>query len=116
MHEIKLTQVIVYYALTIADPSTMPYYVFTHKMVKTLEQNLFSSIAYECPECTFEQWESIVPPTGWKKGPAQIGLFSAQDSVMKSRPSVEGHPSAVDFLEDVPGEEYKMIGLNQNST
>ena len=87
-------------------------FAFTHKMVKETGESLFSSLAYECPECTFEQWESIVPPEGWKKGPAQIGLFSAQDSEMRSYPSAEGHPHAVDFLEEVPGEEYKLIAIN----
>ena len=82
---------------------------FTHKMNKSTGENPFASLAYECQECTFEQWDSIVPPDGWSKGPAQIAVFSAKDSVMRSTPSVEGHPDTVNFLDDMPGNEYKII-------
>ncbi|MBT6178010.1 MAG: hypothetical protein HOI23_12245 [Deltaproteobacteria bacterium] len=82
---------------------------FTHKMMKSTGENPFAALAYECQECTFEQWESIVPPDGWTKGPAQIAVFSAEDSGMRSTPSVEGHPDTVDFLDDMPGNEYKII-------
>ena len=85
--------------------------IFTHKMIKKTDDNSFSSIAYECPTCTFEQWDTIVPPQGWSKGPAQIALFSTQDSIMRSYPSVEGHPDSVDFLDDVPGNEYRVIAV-----
>ena len=37
----------------------MPPFAFTHKMMKKIDNNPFSSLAYECRECTFEQWNSI---------------------------------------------------------
>ena len=77
---------------------------FTHKMIKKTGENPVASLAYECPECTFEQWERIVTPDGWDKGPAQIALFSPEESEMRSHPSVDGHPETVDFLEEVPGD------------
>ena len=68
-------------------------------------------MAYECAQCTFEQWESIEPTQGWTKGPAQVAVFSEQHSTLRSFPAVEGHPDSVDFLDDVPGEEYRVIAI-----
>ena len=90
--------------------------VFTHKMVKSTGDNPFSSLAYECPQCTFEQWNSIEPPEGWSKGPAQVALFSSTHSEMRSYPMAEGHPESVDFLEEVPGNEYRLIAITLNGT
>ncbi len=86
----------------------------THKMMKNTGENLFASLAYECAQCTFEQWESIVPPQGWSKGPAQVAVFSAPDSVLRSYPPVVDHPAAVDFLSEVPGDEYKVIAITHS--
>ena len=94
-----------------SDAVDPPDRAFTHKMMKQTGENPFASLAYECTECTFEQWGSIVAPEGWSKGPAQISLFSAQESEMRSYPSVEGHPDTVDFLEEVPGNEYRVIAV-----
>ena len=85
--------------------------IFTHKMIKKTGENPFASLAYECSECTFEQWESIVAPPGWSKGPPQIGLFSSPGSVLRSYPPVEADLATADFLEDVPGSEYKVIAV-----
>ena len=84
--------------------------VFTHKMIKETGENRFASLAYECSVCTFEQWLSIEPLEGWKKGPAQVTVFSRAE--MRSTPSFEGVPNTVDFLEDVPGAEYQLIAKN----
>jgi len=86
--------------------------IFTHKMIKKTGENPFASLAYECPQCTFEQWESIDPPEGWSKGPAQVAVFSEQHSSLRSYPTVEGHPDSVNFLDDVPGDEYRVIAIN----
>ena len=88
--------------------------VFTHKMIKQTGVTPFESLAYECSQCTFEQWESIDPPEGWSKGPAQQALFSAERSALRSYPEVEGHPDSVDFLDEVPGDEYRVIAINQS--
>lgn len=88
--------------------------VFTHKMMKQTGETPFESLAYECSQCTFEQWESIDPPEGWSKGPAQQALFSAERSALRSYPEVEGHPDSVDFLDEVPGDEYRVIAINQS--
>ncbi|MEE2834668.1 MAG: hypothetical protein VYB65_01460 [Myxococcota bacterium] len=88
--------------------------VFTHKMIKQIGENPFASLAYECPECTFEQWASIDPPEGWTKGPAQVAVFSEQHSTLRSYPVVEGHSDSVNFLDDVPGDEYRLIAINHS--
>ena len=88
--------------------------VFTHKLLKKTGENPFASLAYECPQCTFEQWESIDPPEGWSKGPAQVSVFSEAHSIMRSFPVVEGHPDSEDFLEDVPGNEYRVIAITRS--
>ncbi|MEP1593296.1 MAG: hypothetical protein ABJK20_01930 [Halieaceae bacterium] len=81
---------------------------FTHKMVRNTGENLFSQLAYECSECSIAQQTSIVPPPGWQKGPIQVALPIA---ALLSSPSVEGEPDSVDFLPDVPGNEYRMIAV-----
>jgi hypothetical protein len=81
---------------------------FTHKMVRNTDDNLFSQLAYECTECSIEQQASIDPPPGWQKGPIQVAL---PISAMLSTPSVEGEPDSVDFLPDVPGNEYRLIAV-----
>jgi len=88
--------------------------VFTHKMIKKTGENSYASLAYECPPCTFEQWESIVPPEGWSKGPAQVSVFSEQHSTLRSFPVVEGHNESEDFLEEVPGDEYRVIAITHS--
>ena len=88
--------------------------VFTHKMILKTGENPFASLAYECPQCTFEQWASIEPPEGWSKGPAQEVLFSEAHSALRSYPEVEGHPDSVNFLDEVPGDEYRVIAITQS--
>ena len=94
----------------VLDTSSTP--IFTHKMIKRVGEGSLPSLAYECRDCTFEQWESIDPPEGWSKGPAQVALFSTQDSTMRSYPSFEGQPDAVDFIDEIPGNEYRLIAVN----
>ena len=81
--------------------------VFTHKMNLKTDENRFSSLAYDCNQCTFEQWKSIVPPAGWSKGPAQVLLVDSSE--MRSTPRFDGVEPAVDFLDEVEGPEYVNI-------
>ena len=83
---------------------------FTHKMIKSTSENLFSSLAYECSTCTFEQHMGIIAPEGWTKGPHQVAVFSTGE--LRSTPSFDGVPSSVDFIPEVPGEEYVLIAKN----
>lgn len=83
---------------------------FTHKMMKRTGENAFATLAYECPACTFEQWLAINPPNGWTKGPAQVLVASGGE--LRSLPSLEGVPSTMDFIEEIPGNEYQMIAKN----
>ncbi len=97
------------------DTEAMPSYrdnaSFTHKMMRATQGNPpTSSLGYECPECSFAQWLSIVPPEGWSKGPAQVLL--ADSGELRSEPTHPDHPSSVDFLEEMPGEEFKLIVIN----
>ena len=87
------------------------YAVFTHKMMKRAGEAPFPILAYECEQCSFDQWTSIEPPEGWTKGPPQLGLFSAEHSALRSYPEVEDHPDSVDFLDEVPGNEYRIIAI-----
>ena len=92
-------------------PSYRDNAAFTHKMMRATSDNPpTSSLGYECPECTFEQWKSIVPTEGWSKGPAQVVL--ADSANRRSDPTHNEYPSSVDFLDEVPGEEYKLIVIN----
>ncbi len=79
---------------------------FTHKMMKPTGENPFSILAYECSECSFEQVASIQTPPGWMKGPTQVLLPLGE---MRSRPSFEGVPDSIDFLPEVPGNEFELI-------
>ena len=81
---------------------------FTHKMIKNTDDSLFSNLAYECTECSIAQQATIEPPTGWSKGPVQVAL---PIGTLLSTPSVEGEPTSVDFLPDMPGNEYKLIAV-----
>ena len=97
------------------ETSTQPSYrdnaAFTHKMMlATADNPPTSSLGYECTECTFDQWKSIVPPEGWSKGPAQVLL--ADSGARRSDPTHPDHPSSVDFLDEVPGEEFVLIVIN----
>ncbi len=82
---------------------------FTHKMFKSTGENMFSTLGYECFECTFEQFLAIDPPEGWSKGPTQVVLPVGE---LRSRPSFEGVPDAVDFVPEIPGDEYLLIVKN----
>ena len=94
-------------AITGASSDTLQ---FTHKMMKKTGENQFASLAYECPQCTFAQWLAIVPPAGWTKGPAQVLATDAGD--MRSWPSLEGVPDTMDFIDEIPGNEYQIIAKN----
>jgi len=83
---------------------------FTHKMMRSTGENSFAALGYDCPQCTFEQWLAIVPPEGWTKGPAQV--LVADSGEMRSYPSFDGFPDTVDFIDEVPGEEYRLIVKN----
>ncbi|MCX2978849.1 hypothetical protein [Candidatus Marimicrobium litorale] len=87
-----------------------PAQIFTHKMIMPTGENPFSQRAYECPHCTFEQLASINSPMGWVKGPTQI-IF-AEGGELRSTPCAI--PSTVDFLPEVPGNEYQIIARPQS--
>ena len=89
-------------------------YTFTHKMNLKTDDNQYSSLAYDCNQCTFEQWKTIVPPEGWSKGPAQV--LMANTGVLRSTPTFEGVEPAVDFLDDVEGAEYINIAKVLDAT
>ncbi len=93
--------------VTGASSDTM---AFTHKMMRSTGENQFAALAYECPQCTFEQWLAIVPPEGWTKGPAQVSLHSSGE--LRSTPTFEGVPDTMDFIDEIPGNEYQLIAKN----
>ncbi len=79
---------------------------FTLKLLKRTGENLFSNLAYECNECTFEQFESLKPPRGWSKSPKQIII---PEGNLESHLSLDGIPSDLDFISEIPGNEFKLI-------
>ena len=96
------------------DPVTPPQPpVFTHKMMKPTGENNFASLGYECPECSFDQWLAIDPPADWSKGPAQVLL--ADRGEIRSTPVLDGVADSVDFIEEIPGNEYRLIVKNLNA-
>ena len=82
---------------------------FTHKMMRATGENPFAQLGYECSECSWEQVDAIVPPPGWTKGPKQVLIPTGE---MRSRPSFEGVPDSVDFVPEIPGNEYVLIVKN----
>jgi len=88
--------------------------VYTHKMMKNTGENQFAALAYECPDCTFQQHLAIDPPEGWSKGPTQVATFSSGE--LRSTPDLEGVPDAMDFVPEVPGEEYGLIAKTLDGT
>ena len=82
---------------------------YTHKMMRSTGENRFSALAYECTICSFDQFAAIDPPEGWSKGPTQLILVSAE---LRSTPTLDGFPDAVDFVPEIPGDEYKLIARN----
>jgi hypothetical protein len=79
---------------------------FTLKLLKNTGESPFANLAYECDECSFEQHAAIVPPPGWSKAPRQVILPPGE---LRSTPCFEGVPSTVDFVPEIPGNEFKLI-------
>ena len=79
---------------------------FTLKVLKRTGENLFSNIAYECNECTFEQFEDLTLPRGWRKSPKQIIL---PDGELLNHLSFEGISGSLDLIPEIPGDEFKLI-------
>ena len=92
-------------------PSYRENSVFTHKLIRMTDDHPpISSLGYECDRCTFAQWKSIVPGEGWSKGPAQVLI--ADSGLMRTKPTHDEYPAAVNFLDEVPGDEYELIVIN----
>jgi hypothetical protein len=65
-------------------------------------------IVYGCPVCTREQFDAIATPEGWEKNiPNRI--LSTRSSVEHF--TVEGVPSNVDFIDEIPGAEWELIAV-----
>lgn len=79
---------------------------FTLKMHKGTDENPFAQLAYECNKCSFEQFAAIEPPPEWSKGPTQVILPLGE---LRSTPSFDGVPSSMDFVPEIPGNEFELI-------
>jgi len=86
---------------------------FTYKMMLPVEGSFPpESLAYDCTECTIDQWLSIEDPEGWQKGPLQVVL--AGSSELRGNPAPPGgRAEAYDFLDEVPGDEYQLIARSR---
>ena len=79
---------------------------FTLKVLKRTDENIFSNLAYECNECTFEQFDALTLPRGWRKSPKQIILPVGE---LLSHLSFEGVSSTLDLIPEIPGDEFQLI-------
>ncbi|MDG2305668.1 MAG: hypothetical protein P8R42_13700 [Candidatus Binatia bacterium] len=79
---------------------------FTLKMLRSTGENPFAQLAYECDECSFAQHASVEPPSGWTRAPAQVILPIGE---LHSTPSADGFPSSVDFVPEIPGDDFQVI-------
>jgi len=94
-------------------PSESTYGNFTLKMQQSTGENQFTQLAYQCDECSFEQFAAIVPPPGWSKSPTQVVLPPGE---LRSVPSFDGVPATVDFVSEIPGDEFKLIAKVLDAT
>ena len=79
---------------------------FTLKVLKRSGWNLFPNLAYECNECTFEQFDALTLPRGWSKSPKQMILPAGK---LLSHLSFEGISSTLDLIPEIPGDEFQLI-------
>ena len=79
---------------------------FTLKVLKRTGESFFSNLAYECNECTFEQFDSLTLPRGWRKSPKQIILPTGE---LLSHLSFDGVPNTLDLVPGILGPEFKLI-------
>ncbi len=84
---------------------------FTLKMLKKTGENPFANLAYECDECSFAQHTAIKPPPGWSKAPTQVILPIGE---LRSTPCSDEVPISMDFVPEIPGNEFKLIAKNLN--
>lgn len=100
-------------AVAASDPSAATGSAFTLKMHRPTGETPFTQLAYECDECSFEQFAAIEPPDGWSKGPAQVILPIGE---LRSTPTFEGVPSTMDFIPEIPGDEFTLIAKTIDGT
>ena len=79
---------------------------FTLKVLKRTGENFFSNLAYECNECTFEQFDALTLSRGWRKSPKQMILPVGE---LLSHLSFEGISSTLDLIPEIPGDEFQLI-------
>ena len=79
---------------------------FTLKMHQRTGETIFSQLAYECNQCSFEQFAAIEAPSGWSKAPTQVILPIGE---LLNTLSLEGVASSVDFVPEIPGNEFELI-------
>jgi hypothetical protein len=79
---------------------------FTLKVFKNTGENPFAQLAYQCRGCSFEQFAALEPPPEWSKGPTQVVLPMGE---LRSTPSFDGVPSTMDFIPEIPGNEFELI-------
>ena len=79
---------------------------FTLKLLKNTGENQFSNLGYECNECSFQQFDAIIPPPGWSKSPKQLILPNGE---VECPLRVDGVPSTLDFIPEIPGDEFELI-------
>lgn len=79
---------------------------FTLKLHNSTGETPFTQLAYECDQCTFEQFVAVEPPPGWSKGPTQVILPIGE---LRGTPSFDGVPSSMDFVAEIPGDDFVLI-------
>ena len=89
-----------------SSPSDMGGAGITLKLLRRTGENPFANVAYECDACSFEQFVALEPPPGWMKSAPQIILPTGE---LTGTLEVEGVPRTLDFIPEIPGEEFELI-------
>jgi hypothetical protein len=76
------------------------------EMRRLTGQNPFARDVYACATCTLEQFEAIVVPAGWEKGSPKR---SVPDIELLSKPVVPGVAVSIDYVAELPGNEFEFI-------
>lgn len=103
---LALLSSILWHCAEAENPPAIEYTNFTLKMNQSTGESDITQLAYQCDECSFAQFEAIPVPDGWQKSPTQVLIVPGE---MRSVPSFEGVPDTLDFVPEIPGEEFRLI-------
>lgn len=98
----KLAAALSLLALLAGPARALPFNFEMRELVPEL--GLVVRDVYVCSVCTLEQFEAIVPPAGWQKATARVGLWDSGTFDLPTPPP--GVAPNADFVPELPGEEF----------